>query len=57
MPVKQILRCPACGKYTLQEACSCGGKPLSPKPAKWSPTDKYSSYRIQYRQSQEAKNQ
>ncbi|MBI5391857.1 ribosome biogenesis protein [Candidatus Woesearchaeota archaeon] len=48
-----MLRCVLCGKYTLQEFCSCSGKTLSPKPAKWSPADKYSSYRIKYRKQQE----
>jgi H/ACA ribonucleoprotein complex subunit 3 len=40
-----ILRCSKCLKYTLKEDCSCGGKALTPKPAKFSIEDKYGSYR------------
>ncbi len=29
----------------MEEACSCGGKALTPKPAKFSIEDKYGSYR------------
>ncbi|MFH1072888.1 MAG: RNA-protein complex protein Nop10 [Nanoarchaeota archaeon] len=41
----QILKCPSCKSYSLLEACSCGGKRVSPKPAKYSPEDKYGKYR------------
>ncbi|MFH1510768.1 MAG: nucleolar RNA-binding Nop10p family protein [Candidatus Woesearchaeota archaeon] len=42
-----ILKCPGCGKYTMKEKCDCGGVPVPPKPPKWSPDDKYASYRRQ----------
>ena len=29
----------------MKDACVCGGKALSPKPAKFSVEDKYGSYR------------
>ena len=41
----KILRC-KCGAYVLT---SCCGKCVSPKPAKWSPSDKYGKYRAQYK--------
>lgn len=43
--MKHILKCTSCNKYTLNEKCSCGGKAVNPKPAKYSPEDKYSEYR------------
>lgn len=43
--MKHILKCVECGKYTLNEICSCGGKALSPIPAKYSPQDHYGEYR------------
>lgn len=43
---EHILKCRRCGKYTLHEACpDCGGPALNPKPARYSPEDKYSGYR------------
>tara|TARA_Y100000031_G_C7917534_1_gene246722 strand:+ start:193 stop:366 length:174 start_codon:yes stop_codon:yes gene_type:complete len=43
--MKLILKCGKCSKYTLKDKCSCGGKAITPKPAKFSPEDKYGSYR------------
>ena len=43
--MKHILKCEKCGKYTMNEICSCGGKALNPKPPKYSPEDKYAEYR------------
>lgn len=43
--MKHILKCPACGSYALTELCSCGAKRIEPKPAKYSPQDKYGQYR------------
>ena len=44
--MKHILRCPKCGTYTMKEECPiCGTKAATPKPAKYSPEDKYASYR------------
>lgn len=43
--MKHILKCLKCGKYTLKEKCSCGGKAVSAKPAKYSPEDKFGKYR------------
>jgi len=45
--MKHILKCTSCGSYTLKEQCSCGAAAVSPKPAKYSPEDKYASYRRQ----------
>ena len=43
--MKNILKCEGCGKYTMKDACACGGKAITPKPAKFSVEDKYGSYR------------
>ena len=43
--MKHILKCISCRKYTLKDKCNCDGKALNPKPPKYSPEDKYSSYR------------
>lgn len=43
--MRNILKCDKCGKYTMKEACLCGGKALTPKPAKFSIEDRYGSYR------------
>ena len=48
--MKDLLRCVACGNYTLKEQCDCGGAAQTPKPAKYSPEDKYASYRRKARQ-------
>jgi H/ACA ribonucleoprotein complex subunit 3 len=40
-----ILKCTTCSSYGLQEQCPCGGNRSSPKPAKYSPEDKYGKYR------------
>jgi|GEM_PF-2676530 len=46
----QILQCPRCSSYALTEQCSCGSVRLSPKPPKYSPDDRYASYRRQYKE-------
>ena len=43
--MKHILKCTSCGNYALKEKCDCKGLALNPKPPKYSPEDKYSSYR------------
>ena len=43
--MRSILKCENCGKYTMNEACACGGKSLTPKPAKFRIEDKYGHYR------------
>jgi H/ACA ribonucleoprotein complex subunit 3 len=40
-----ILKCELCGSYSLKTKCVCGGKCINPKPPKYSPEDKYASYR------------
>ena len=42
---KIILKCAECGSYTLKDKCDCGGKALDPRPAKYSPEDRYGVYR------------
>ncbi|HZX12259.1 MAG TPA: nucleolar RNA-binding Nop10p family protein [Candidatus Nanoarchaeia archaeon] len=53
MPAKQILKCSFCEVYTLLKNCkSCGAETVIPKPARWSPVDRYSRYRLVYKQKQ-----
>ena len=43
--MRHILKCISCGNYTLKGKCKCGGKAVTPKPAKYTPEDKYGKYR------------
>jgi H/ACA ribonucleoprotein complex subunit 3 len=44
--MKHILKCPECKVFTISEKCpKCGKIAVSPKPAKYSPHDKYAKYR------------
>ena len=47
-----IFKCLKCGEYGFEKICKCGGECISPKPAKFSPADKYSKYRNKYRQTE-----
>jgi len=41
-----LLRCRACGRYTLSPTCpACGGPTARPGPARYSPEDRYGRYR------------
>ena len=42
--MKAILKCEN-GHYTLKETCDCGKKAVTIVPARYSPDDKYASYR------------
>lgn len=50
-----ILKCQKCNSYGLSQDCSCGSKRVSPKPAKYSPEDKYGDIRrkIMYKNEME----
>jgi H/ACA ribonucleoprotein complex subunit 3 len=54
-----IRKCTACGEYTLKmDKCPrCGGALRNPHPAKFSPDDKYSRYRLALKVGSEAKEQ
>ncbi|OPY54868.1 MAG: Ribosome biogenesis protein Nop10 [Methanosaeta sp. PtaU1.Bin060] len=42
----KILRCTACGRYTLRAVCPvCGALTATTKPARFSPDDPYGKYR------------
>ena len=43
--MKHILKCSECEQYTMEESCKCGAKAFIVKPPKYSPEDKYGSYR------------
>jgi len=49
---KIILRCIKCGKYTLSGECSCGGKTIDPRPAKYSVEDKWGEWRRKYKKNE-----
>lgn len=49
--MRSILKCQSCEKYTMNDACACGGKAVTPKPAKFSIEDKYGSYRRKAKES------
>ncbi|MEK6856768.1 MAG: RNA-protein complex protein Nop10 [Nanoarchaeota archaeon] len=50
---KEIFKCQKCNAYTLKDNCpKCNHKTISPKPAKFSPEDKFGKYRRAYKQSQ-----
>ena len=40
-----ILKCENCKSYGLDEVCKCGGVCVRARPMKYSPEDKYASYR------------
>lgn len=49
---KEIFKCPACRTYTLKVKCpKCNARTLSPKPAKYSPEDKYGELRRKYKKN------
>lgn len=50
--MKILLQCPSCRKFTLKQTCVCGEKTLSPAPPKYSPDDKYASYRRKAKEEQ-----
>ncbi|MBP2143284.1 H/ACA ribonucleoprotein complex subunit 3 [Methanococcus voltae] len=41
----QLKKCTLCGEYTMQDVCRCGGKAITVKPPRYSPLDKYGTYR------------
>ena len=44
--LREILFCKECYAYTLKKSCPiCKTKTTTPKPAKYSPEDKYGKYR------------
>lgn len=45
-----ILKCTACGRYGLSDDCECGGKRVRVQPPKYSPEDRYASYRRRYKE-------
>lgn len=50
---REILKCSKCDTYTLKENCpKCGEKTLSPKPARFSPQDKWGEWRRKAKKEQ-----
>ncbi len=41
----KMKKCGRCGTYTLKDTCPCGGTPVNPVPARYSPLDPYGKYR------------
>jgi H/ACA ribonucleoprotein complex subunit 3 len=52
-----ILKCPSCSSYALSPTCGCGATRIPPKPAKYSPEDRYGSYRRQAKKALEQEEQ
>jgi len=50
--MKHIYKCSNCSRYTMKEVCSCGSAALPAKPLKYTPNDKFSSYRRKAKISQ-----
>jgi H/ACA ribonucleoprotein complex subunit 3 len=50
--MRHILKCQKCGGYSLKDKCKCGCKSIMVKPPKYSPEDKYASYRRQAKEEQ-----
>jgi len=50
--MKHINKCPECSTYTMKESCKCGGKPVTVRPPKYSPDDKYAGYRRKAKRDQ-----
>jgi H/ACA ribonucleoprotein complex subunit 3 len=46
-----ILKCKACSTYGLDKECKCGSQREKPKPPKFSPEDKYGTYRRKYKEA------
>lgn len=38
-------KCQGCGTYTLNQTCKCGGETMVPQPPRYSPQDRYGTYR------------
>jgi len=47
---KKILKCIKCCSFTLKEE-HCNNRTINPKPAKYSPEDKYQKYRMKYKRN------
>ncbi|MBI4140331.1 ribosome biogenesis protein [Candidatus Woesearchaeota archaeon] len=45
--MEHILYCQNCRKFTMNAVCSCGSSAVTVRPVKYSPLDKYASYRRQ----------
>jgi len=43
--MRKIFKCSNCNKYTMKEICDCGNKAIIPRSLKYSPNDRFSSYR------------
>ena len=43
--MRHIFKCGNCNKYTMKEVCGCGQKTLIARRAKFTPNDKFASYK------------
>ncbi|MBI2652190.1 ribosome biogenesis protein [Candidatus Woesearchaeota archaeon] len=43
--MRHIFKCVNCNNYTMKEICECGNKSLLSRHMKYSPDDKFGSYR------------
>lgn len=49
--MSEILKCQKCASYALSKDCTCGGLRIPVLPPKYSPEDKYGSYRRKYKEA------
>jgi len=55
--MQHILKCQQCDEFTMNDTCKCGGKAVTTRPPRYSPTEKLSKYRREAkRQELERKN-
>ena len=50
--MRPLRRCPTTGTYTMKDVCEHGDKTIQAAPAKFSPEDKYGSYRRKAKEEQ-----
>ena len=43
--IRHIFKCNNCNKFTMKEICDCGNNTLFSRPMKYTPNDKFGSYR------------
>lgn len=53
--MSHILKCSACGKYTMKEICACGGTAVTSRPVRYAVDPTTAKYRKMARKEELAK--